>query len=101
MHPNWIALANLTDTQKQDGWLHLDITTKETANDEDQAFAAGIAEGRLTSRAIYGYYKQFIQKEMCGVDPKFCEYIREKLKLNHLWMKVWVFVQCSLIGCCQ
>ena len=49
-----MAVANLTDAAAESGWAHLDIVTSEARADEDQAMAAGIAEGYLTSDAIYG-----------------------------------------------
>ena len=49
-----VAVANLTDAAAETGWAHLDIVTSEARADEEQAMAAGIAEGYLTSDAIYG-----------------------------------------------
>ena len=49
-----VAVANLTDAAAESGWAHLDIVTSEAQPDEEQAMAAGIAEGYLTSDAIYG-----------------------------------------------
>ena len=49
-----VAVANLTDAAAESGWAHLDIVTSEARADEEQAMAAGIAEGYLTSDAIYG-----------------------------------------------
>ena len=88
-----IVVANLTDRQTETGWLYLDITSNEAKDDQDQALAAGIAEGYLTSNAIYGYYKEFIHKGFCTVDPQFCEFIREKFQQNLNWIKEMTKVQ--------
>ena len=92
-----IVVANLTDRQTETGWLYLDITSNEAKDDQDQALAAGIAEGYLTSNAIYGYYKEFIHKGFCTVDPQFCEFIREKFQQNLNWIKEITKVQNSAI----
>jgi len=87
---NSIAIANLTNTQTESGWLHLDISSNESQSDDDQAVAAGLVEGYLTKHLIYGYYKQFIHQGFCSVDPQFCEFIRDKFQQNLDWMRsVW------------
>ncbi len=43
-----LAVANLTNSQTQTGWMYLEVKTREDANDVMQAKAAGVAEGYLT-----------------------------------------------------
>jgi len=83
---SWIVVANLTDTLKETGWQHLDIRTNEGRSDEEQAEGAGIAEGYLTRNLIYSYYKEFIHKDLCSVDQKFCEYTVRNMKENQAWI---------------
>jgi len=89
---SWIVVANLTDTLKETGWHHLDIRTNEGRPDEEQAEGAGIAEGYLTRNLIYSYYKEFIHKDFCTVDPKFCEYTVKNMQENQAWIKKQVQV---------
>ncbi len=51
--PDVVAVANLTNAQTETGWMYLEVTTDETKPDEEQALAAGIAEGFLTRRGFY------------------------------------------------
>ncbi len=46
--PTVVAVANLTNSQVETGWMYLEVQTDEAKADEMQAFAAGIAEGYLT-----------------------------------------------------
>ena len=43
-----IARANFTNAQTSTGWMFLEVQTRESAPDQLQAQAAGIAEGYLT-----------------------------------------------------
>ena len=82
----WVAMANMTDRRGEEGWLHLDVTTNPSQPDEDQAVAAGLAEGFLSQRIITEYYKLFIDKPFCQVDPAFCVFIRKQFRTNLDWM---------------
>ena len=46
----WVVLANLTDSQ-------LDLTSRETQPDTEQALAGGVAEGFLTYHLILSHYQ--------------------------------------------
>ena len=50
MSDNWVVLANLTDSQ-------LDLTSRETQPDTEQALAGGVAEGFLTYHLILSHYQ--------------------------------------------
>jgi len=43
-----IARGSFENAQQKTGWMYLDIETRETAEDELQAKAAGILEGYFT-----------------------------------------------------
>ena len=43
-----IARANFTNAQSSTGWMFLEVQTRESAPDQLQAEAAGMAEGYLT-----------------------------------------------------
>ena len=43
-----VARANFTNAQTSTGWMFLEVQTRESAPDQLQAQAAGIAEGYLT-----------------------------------------------------
>ena len=83
----WVVLANMTDRrEEEDGWIHLDLTSNLSQSDEDQAVAAGLAEGFLSQRIISEYYELFIEKPFCRVDPAFCHFIREQFQTNLDWV---------------
>ena len=63
---DFTVVANLTETRTESGWDHLDIRSRGTLEDEEQALAAGIAEGYLTHNLILSYYREFIHKKMCS-----------------------------------
>ena len=68
---DFTVVANLTETRTESGWDHLDIRSRGTLEDEEQALAAGIAEGYLTHDLIFSYYKEFIHKKLCS-EVKLC-----------------------------
>ena len=67
---DFTVVANLTETRTKSGWDHLDIRSRDTLGtdleDEQQALAAGLAEGYLTHNLILSYYREFIHKQMCS-----------------------------------
>ena len=83
---SWVVVANMTDLREEEGWLHLDLTTNLSHSDEDQAVAAGLAEGFLSQRIIAEYYSHFIDKPFCRVDPGFCDFIRRQFQANLDWV---------------
>ena len=103
---DFTVVANLTETRTESGWDHLDIRSRGTLGadleDEQQALAAGIAEGYLTHDLILSYYREFIHKKLCSEvklypfniiflfehfqDPSFCDFIRQKFQDNLDWM---------------
>jgi hypothetical protein len=88
---DFAVVANLSETRTKSGWDHLDIRSRSTLGtdleDEQQALAAGIAEGYLTHNIILSYYREFIHKQMCSQDAPFCDYVRQKFQENLNWMK--------------
>ena len=68
---DFTVFANLTETRTESGWDHLDIRSRGTVmgtdlEDEEQALAAGIAEGYLSHNLILSYYREFIHKQLCS-----------------------------------
>ena len=84
----WVVLANLTDRRAEDGWLHLDLTSDQTESDEEQAEAAGLAEGFLCHGLISDYYQHFIQAGLCQVDSAFCDFVRQQFQTNLDWLRI-------------
>jgi len=83
----WVVVANLTDTLTSNGWQHLDIASNESKDDKDQAEAAGVAEGYLTRNLILSYYREFIHKDFCSVERKFCDFTISNMKENEAWIE--------------
>ncbi|XP_023337291.1 putative phospholipase B-like 2 isoform X6 [Eurytemora carolleeae] len=81
----WITQANFTKKFIQTGWNYLDFISNERYEDDLQAVGAGLAEGYLTSQLILHYYKEFIAKDLCIPDPKFCTWVLEILHTNKKW----------------
>ncbi len=77
-----VAIANLTNAQAETGWNILEIQTRESAPDQLQAQAAGMAEGFLTRTATIESYKEFFGNDICSTDPDACEWIKEAFRLN-------------------
>ena len=72
---DFTVVANLTETRTKSGWDHLDIRSRGTLvtdlEDEEQALAAGIAEGYLSHNLILSYYREFIHKQLCSQVKSF------------------------------
>ena len=47
-----VASTSFSNDQKENGWMKLEVTTNADFDDEDQAIAAGIAEGYITGYKI-------------------------------------------------
>ena len=84
---DWVVVANMTDRREEEGWLHLDLTSRDTQPDQEQAVAAGLAEGYLSHHLILSYYQHFIQEGLCQVDRAFCAFIRQQFQANLDWVR--------------
>merc|ERR1719318_242775 len=84
-----VAWANFTNDQKDNGWMYLEISTNPAFSDEDQARAAGFAEGYLTRNSVHEYFKEFYTNDICkGEDGnKVCQYMKDQIKANDLWVQ--------------
>lgn len=68
-----VARANFTNAQNSTGWMFLEVQTRETAPDQLQAEAAGIAEGYLTRGAFINHLESRCSTEfsvMPNLTPK-------------------------------
>ena len=81
-----IARANFTNAQNSTGWMMLEVQTRESAPDQMQAQAAGIAEGYLTRITIIESYKEFYANDICAEKPMLCQFVEETFKANKLFV---------------
>jgi len=85
--PGWIALANFTDSINATGWSQLEVTTNGSFSDSEQAYAAGLAEARVTSDLIELAWLNTVDG-YC--DPKnlsvYCRKLKKHLDKNIHWM---------------
>jgi len=86
-----VVWAQLTNTQTENGWMQLEITSNEGFDDADQALAAGIAEGYLTRNTITEYYQEFFGNDLCKDDADkekegFCNWMRGQMDTNQEWV---------------
>jgi len=86
-----VVWAQLTNTQTENGWMQLEITSNEGFDDRDQALAAGIAEGYLTRNTITEYYQEFFGNDLCKDDADkekegFCDWMRGQMDINQEWV---------------
>ena len=100
-----VAWGALISGQRETGWLQLEISSNPAFPDQTQARAAGvldffqlwlasnsagILEGYLTRNSINEYYKEFFANGLCLENPDFCDYMREQIDVNDLWVKKMV-----------
>jgi hypothetical protein len=81
-----IARANFTNAQESTGWMLLEVQTRESAPDQLQAQAAGLAEGYLTRTNIIENYKEFFANDICSSDPDACTWLKETFALNQAFV---------------
>lgn len=79
-----IAVAKLSDSHDSNGWSQLNITTNAKFTDEEQSFAAGLAEGLIS------YYHTFELYQNQVFDWNFTEStgsVKRDSKSNYLYPK--------------
>jgi len=76
--------------QTNSGWMYLEISTKESAEDYLQAEAAGILEGYLTKTFITEAYKEFFANDVCKSHPEKCLWIEGRFRENWDWMQTQI-----------
>ena len=81
-----IARANFTNAQSTTGWMMLEVQTRESAPDQLQAQAAGIAEGYLTRISIIESYKEFYANDVCAKNPLLCQFVEETFVSNKVFV---------------
>lgn len=78
-----IAWAAFTDHRNTTGWSSIVVHTNEFYLDDQQAFAAGLVEGRLTRNLIQEQFTNEFNK-YCEKDPQFCaklfNYLHENIE---------------------
>ena len=62
--------------------MFLEVQTRESASDQLQAQAAGIAEGYLTRISIIESYKEFYTNDICSTEPLMCKWVEETMAAN-------------------
>ncbi|XP_040069556.1 putative phospholipase B-like 2 isoform X1 [Ixodes scapularis] len=78
---NSIAWAVFTDHRNTTGWSSIVVHTNEFYLDDQQAFAAGLVEGRLTRTLIQEQFTNEFNK-YCEEDPRFCAELFKYLHAN-------------------
>ena len=85
--PGWVALANFTNSINATGWSQLEVATNASFTDSEQAYAAGLAEARVTSDLIELAWMNTVDG-YC--DPKnltsYCRKLKKHLDVNIQWM---------------
>jgi len=85
--PGAIAFANFTDAINATGWSQLEVSTNASFTDSEQAYAAGLAEARVTSDLIE---LAWINTVDGYCDPKnlsdYCRKLKKHLDVNIQWM---------------
>lgn len=76
-----IAWAVFTDQRNTTGWSSIAVHTNEFYLDDQQAFAAGLVEGRLTRTLIQEQFTNEFNK-YCEEDPRFCAELFKYLHAN-------------------
>ena len=81
------AQAKFENKQLKNGWMFLNIETKEDFADDKQAYAAGLLEGYLTGIYIVEQYKEFYGNDVCKTSPDTCLWLKERIRSNKNWVK--------------
>ncbi|XP_064612356.1 putative phospholipase B-like 2 [Liolophura sinensis] len=83
---NWVAYGNFTNKIDQTGWSFLDIVTEESFDDHIQAYAAGLAEGFLTSDLITLNWENTVKGYCQTPLSPYCTRLQTFLQTNLKWM---------------
>ena len=81
LHSPLVAWGYFNDTINTTGWSFLSITTNISATDEEQAYAAGYLEGKLTVQRIWQYIANVLNSET-GYSHALAKYVDE----NNAWV---------------
>lgn len=86
--PEWVAWANYTDQTDLNGWTFLKVVTNGSYPDSAQAYAAGLAEGFLTTNLMYQYWVNTVQGYCSDPqDADYCNRLSNFLFTNKQWIK--------------
>ncbi|GAB6033388.1 Putative phospholipase B-like 2 [Chamberlinius hualienensis] len=87
--PDWVAWATFSDQTNENGWSFLKVVTNENVPDKVQSYAAGMAEGHLTSRQMQYAWDSSVDS-MCspetGSNEELCDQVWQFLRINKEWM---------------
>ena len=67
-------------------WSFFEVHTNQSETDENQARAAGMLEGYLTSDLIFKHY-QNMYASYCNNEQDFCERLMQFVHKNFEWME--------------
>lgn len=82
----WVALAEYKNDINKTGWAYLDVITSSNYPDEQQAFAAGMAEAALSSDLIHSQWMNTLQG-YCPIPlSTYCTSLHKFLQTNLDWM---------------
>ncbi|XP_050733452.1 putative phospholipase B-like 2 [Eriocheir sinensis] len=89
----WVATGSFFDNTTKDGWGYLEIKTNPAFPDTVQAYAAGFAEGVMTTDMIYKAYRNTMEGLCEWKSKEFCENLKSYLETNFQWMEAMIAVK--------
>jgi hypothetical protein len=81
-----IAIGRFRNEINQTGWSYLEIETSGNFTPEMQAYAAGVAEGKLTRLLIYYHLKNTVEDKCKGYE-EYCKRLYDYLTKNLDWIR--------------
>ncbi|GAB6033389.1 Putative phospholipase B-like 2 [Chamberlinius hualienensis] len=88
--PGCVAWATFDDSTNETGWSFLRVVTNERFPDTVQAYAAGLAEGRLTGKQMRYFWDSYV-KMVCdpstGSSIDLCNKVWQFMRTNMKWMR--------------
>uniref|UniRef100_A0A1W7R9X8 Phospholipase B-like n=1 Tax=Hadrurus spadix TaxID=141984 RepID=A0A1W7R9X8_9SCOR len=78
---NWVAWATFTNEINTTGWSYLEVHTNDDYKDSYQAYAAGLAEGYITSDLIKKHWNN-MYADYCDGEKAYCDRLKEFLQAN-------------------
>ena len=80
------AVASYSDDVNRTGWGTLRVRTHSNATSTQQAFAAGVLEGRLTHLRIYQYYTNYLRNTYGGTAAP-CPALQNFMARQRNWLR--------------
>lgn len=84
--PEWVALAEFKNDINNTGWAYLDIKTSTNYDDEQQAFAAGMAEASHSASLMHDHWMNTVDGYCTEPYSAYCTKLHTFLQANLDWM---------------